>query len=180
MLLAHHGFSESWTSPEVLVVLVFGSRHTISRLARHSRGRCLGLSQPVGTPGIWALVIPPPFFNPGILTVDSFIDISGQKWSGIATLRTLLQQTVIQRGLPPRWPKLPQVGWHGEKCEGFPGDKEALSGNTVWRLMKHTKRDTPIFRLVSCSLRTTNIMSVVEQHDRNPHCFSGGSPLASP
>ena len=31
-----------------------------------------------------------------------------------------------------------------------------------WRSMKHMKRDTPAFPSISCSLRTTNIMSVVE------------------
>ena len=30
-----------------------------------------------------------------------------------------------------------------------------------WRSMKHMKRETPAFRRISCSLRTTNIMSVV-------------------
>ena len=32
----------------------------------------------------------------------------------------------------------------------------------IWRYMKYIKRDTPAFHLVSCSLRITNIMSVVE------------------
>ena len=31
-----------------------------------------------------------------------------------------------------------------------------------WRSMKHMKRDTPAFRPISCGLRTTNIMPVVE------------------
>ena len=48
-----------------------------------------------------------------------------------------------------------------------------------WRSMKHMKRDTPAFRLTSCSLRTTNIMSVVERSGRNLHCSSGNSPFAS-
>ena len=46
-----------------------------------------------------------------------------------------------------------------------------------WRSMKHMKRDTPAFRPISCSLRTTNIMSVVERFSRNPHCSSGNSLL---
>ena len=48
-----------------------------------------------------------------------------------------------------------------------------------WRSMKPMKRDTPAFRPISCRLRTTNIMSVVERSDRNPHCSSGNSPIAS-
>ena len=48
-----------------------------------------------------------------------------------------------------------------------------------WRSMKHMKRDTSALRPISCSLRTTNIMSVVERFCRNPHCFSGNSPFAS-
>ena len=35
------------------------------------------------------------------------------------------------------------------------------------------KKGTPAFRPISCSLRTINIMSVVEQFGRNPHCSSG-------
>ena len=48
-----------------------------------------------------------------------------------------------------------------------------------WRSMEHMKRDTPAFRPISCSLRTTNIMSMVERFGRNPHCCSGNSPFAS-
>ena len=48
-----------------------------------------------------------------------------------------------------------------------------------WRSMKHMKRDTPAFRPNSCSLRTTNSMSMVERSGRNPHCSSGSSPFAS-
>ena len=48
-----------------------------------------------------------------------------------------------------------------------------------WRSMKHMKRDTPAFRQISCRLRTTNIISVVERSGRNPHCSSGNSPFAS-
>ena len=48
-----------------------------------------------------------------------------------------------------------------------------------WRSMKHMKRDTPASRPVSCSLRTINIMSMVERSGRNPHCSSGNSPFAS-
>ena len=32
-----------------------------------------------------------------------------------------------------------------------------------WRSMKHMKRDTLAFRPISCSLRTTNIISVIQQ-----------------
>ena len=49
-----------------------------------------------------------------------------------------------------------------------------------WRSMKHMKRDTPAFHPISCSLRTTNIISVVERSGQNLHCyFSGNSPFAS-
>ena len=48
-----------------------------------------------------------------------------------------------------------------------------------WRSMKHIKRDTPAFRSISCSLRTTNIMSVVERSSRNPHYPSGKYSFAS-
>ena len=71
---------------------VFGCEHTGSRLARHLQGRCLGLSQPGG---IWALLIPPHFFDRRTLAGDSFIDIVGENWPGIARLRTPLQRTVI-------------------------------------------------------------------------------------
>ena len=47
------------------------------------------------------------------------------------------------------------------------------------RSMKHMRTDTPAFRLNSCSLRTTNIMSMVERSGRNPHCSYGSSPFAS-
>ena len=45
--------------------------------------------------------------------------------------------------------------------------------------MKHMKRDNPAFRLLSCSLRTTNMMYVVEQSGPNSHCSSSKSPFAS-
>ena len=48
-----------------------------------------------------------------------------------------------------------------------------------WRSIKNIKRDTPAFRPISFSLRTTNIMSVVERSGRNPHCSSGNRPFAS-
>ena len=48
-----------------------------------------------------------------------------------------------------------------------------------WRSMKHMKRDTPAFRPIFCSLRTKNIMSVVERSNRNPHCSSGNNRFAS-
>ena len=51
--------------------------------------------------------------------------------------------------------------------------------DAFWRSTKHIKRDTPGFRLISCSLRTTNIMSLVERSGRNPHCSSGNTPFAS-
>ena len=44
-----------------------------------------------------------------------------------------------------------------------------------WRSMKHMERDAPVFRPISCSLRTINIMSVVERSGRKPHCSSGNS-----
>ena len=44
--------------------------------------------------------------------------------------------------------------------------------------MKHMKKDTPVFRPISYSLRTTNIISVVERFGRNLHCSSDNSPLA--
>ena len=43
--------------------------------------------------------------------------------------------------------------------------------------MKNKERDTPAFCPISCSMRTTNKMSVVERSGRNPHCSSGNSPL---
>ena len=48
-----------------------------------------------------------------------------------------------------------------------------------WRSMKHMKREAPAFRPIPCSLRTTNLMSVVEWSGRNPHCSSGNSLFAS-
>ena len=117
--------------------LGFRDTHGLDALA-------VGFSQPVG---IEALVIPPHFFDRRTLAVDSFIDIVGQNWPGIAKLRTPLQQTVIQRELPPRWPQLSLVGWAEEKCRSknvrvFPGDKEALSGNTGQTGFSTTKRSS--------------------------------------
>ena len=42
-----------------------------------------------------------------------------------------------------------------------------------WRSMKHMKRGNPAFRPISCSLRATNMMFVVERSGRNPYCSSG-------
>ena len=47
--------------------------------------------------------------------MDSFIDIVGHNWPRNAGLRTPLQPTVVQRGLPPRWPQLSQIAWFSEK-----------------------------------------------------------------
>ena len=47
-----------------------------------------------------------------------------------AILRTPLQRTVIQRSIPPRWPRLSQIAWESEISQIFIRDKEALSGNT--------------------------------------------------
>ena len=105
--------------------LGFHNTHGVDALA-------VGLPQPVG---IWALVIPPHFIDRPTLAVDGFIDIVGHNWPETPKLRTPLRKTVVQRGLPPRWPQLSQVAWAGEKCKGFSGDKEALSGNTDIRAM---------------------------------------------
>ena len=61
------------------------------------------------------LLIPPHFFDRRILTVDTFIDIVGQNWSGNTKLCTPLQDTVIQGSLPPRWPQLSQIAWFSGK-----------------------------------------------------------------
>ena len=98
----------------------FRDTHGVDALA-------VGLPQPVG---IWALVIPPHFFDRPTLAVDGFIDIVGHNWPETPKLRTPMHKTVIQRGLPPRWLQISQVAWAGEKCKVFSGDKEALSGNT--------------------------------------------------
>ena len=65
--------------------------------------------------GIRALLIPPYFFERPTLAVDTFIDIVGQNWPRNAGLCTPLQQTVIQRGPPPRWPQLSKIAWFSEK-----------------------------------------------------------------
>ena len=60
-------------------------------------------------------LIQPHFKNCRTLTMDSFIDIVGHNWPRNAGLRSPLQHTVTQRGLPPRWPQLSQVEWFSEK-----------------------------------------------------------------
>ena len=62
-----------------------------------------------------------------------FIDLVGQNWPRNAGLRTPLHQTVIQWGLPPRWPQLSQIAWFSEKKYIF-HDKEAFSDNNVYIL----------------------------------------------
>ena len=111
VVLAHHELFKRRTSPEMMTC-VFGGLYSRYGLARHSQGICPGVSQPVG---IRALLIPPHFFDRPTLAVDSFIGIVGQNWPRNAGLRTPLQKTVIQRGLPPRWPQLSQIAWFSEK-----------------------------------------------------------------
>ena len=74
------------------------------------------MSQPrfYGTP-----LIPPHFKNSGTLAVDTFIDIVGQNWFGIARLGTPLQQTAVQRGPLLRWPQLSRVAWARENVSVF-------------------------------------------------------------
>ena len=85
-------------------------------------------------------LIPPHFYTRRTLAVDSFIDTVGQNWSRSARLRTLLQRTVIQRVLRPRWPQLSQIAWDSEIGQRFPRDKEVFSGNTVIRPCTTTLR----------------------------------------
>ena len=80
--------------------------------------------------GIPALLISPHFFERPTLALDSFIDIVGQNWPRNAELCTPLQQTVIQRGPPPRWPQVSEIAIQRKKLHISP-DKEAFSGNTV-------------------------------------------------
>ena len=112
------------TSPEVMLECVFRCLHTKCRLERHSQGRCVVLSQPVGIP---PLLIPSHFTERPTLAVDNFIDIVGQNWPRNARLRTPLQRAVKQRGPLPRWPQLSQIAWTGGKHHHFPGDKEAAT-----------------------------------------------------
>ena len=83
----------------------------------------------LGCPSPWfngfngAPLIPPHFKNRGTLAVDTFIDIVGQKWFGIARLGTPLQQTAVQRGPLLRWPQLSRVAWARENVSVFQGDK---------------------------------------------------------
>ena len=58
VVLARHEFSESQTSPEMMVRGVFGSLYPRSGFARRSQGRCPGVFQPVV---IRAPLIPPNF-----------------------------------------------------------------------------------------------------------------------
>ena len=48
-----------------------------------------------------------------------------------------------------------------------------------WRSMDQIDRETSVFLPTSCSVRTTNIMSVVERSNRNTYYSSGNSPLVS-
>ena len=78
---------------------IFGGLCSRSRLVRDSQGRYPGVSQHVV---IRVPLIPPHFFDRRTLTVDTFIDIVGQNWSGNIRLCTSLQHTVIQGSLPSR------------------------------------------------------------------------------
>ena len=128
MMLAHHGFSERRTSQEIMVRCVSGELYPRSGLARYLQGRYAGVSQPVV---IRAPLIPPHFFNRRTLAVVSFIDIVRQNWPGNARLRKPLQRTVIQRGLPPRWPQLSDIAWVSDKRQRFLRGEEAFLGNTA-------------------------------------------------
>ena len=64
-------------------------------------------------------VIPPDFQNRRTLAVDTFIDIMGQNWFGIARLGTPLQQIAVQRGPLPRWPQPSRVAWARENVSVF-------------------------------------------------------------
>ena len=68
VVFAHHGFSESQTSPERIVRGVVDGLYPRAGFARHSQGRYPGVSQPVV---IRAPLIPPHFFDRGILAVVS-------------------------------------------------------------------------------------------------------------
>ena len=105
----------------MMVRCIFGGLLPRSGLARHSRGSCPRVSQPVA---IRASLTPPHFSIDRstyrrTLAVDIYIDIVEHNWSGNARLRTPLQGTVIQRKLPPRWPQLSQIAWVSEKVRVF-------------------------------------------------------------
>ena len=91
----------------------------------------------VGLPALFlplhkpALLIPPHFSERPTLAVDTFIDIVGQNWPGIAELRTPLQQTVIERGLSPRWPQLSQIARFSEKSYIFHMMKRCCSATLL-------------------------------------------------
>ena len=51
--------------------------------------------------------------------MDTFIDIVGQNWFGIARLGTPLQQTAVQRGPLLRWPQLSRLAWARENVSVF-------------------------------------------------------------
>ena len=70
--------------------------------------------------------------------------------------------------------------WYSDASEYLP-QEGAVNGvvSFLGAYETHMRRDTPAFRPTSCSLRTTNIMSMVERSGRNPHCSSGNSPFAS-
>ena len=71
VVLDYNGCSERRTLPEMMVGCVFGGLYPRSGHARHSRGRCPGVSQPVV---IRAL----PSRRRRTLAVASLIDIVGQ------------------------------------------------------------------------------------------------------
>ena len=111
---------------------VFAGRHTRSRLARPSQGRCLGLSQPIG---IRALLIPPHFFDRRTSALDSFIDIVGQNWPRIARFRTPLQRTVVQRAPLPMWPQLSRVAWAKKNVIVFQVIKRRCPASLVYQVL---------------------------------------------
>ena len=88
----------------------------------------------LGCPSPWfngGALIPPHFKNCRTLAVDTFIDIVGQNWFGIARLGTPLQQTAVQRGPLPRWPQLSRVAWVHENVSVFQVIKRRCTATLV-------------------------------------------------
>ena len=109
---------------------VFGGLSTRSGLRDTHRADALGCPSPSVV--IRPPLSPPHFFDRHTLAVVSFADSVGHNCSGNARRRTPLQQTAIQRGLSPRWPRLSsQIAGVSKKRQRFLCEEEAFSGNTV-------------------------------------------------
>ena len=126
----------------------------------------------LGCPSPWfngPPLIPPHFKNCRTLAVDTFIDIVGQNWFGIARLGTPLQQTVVQRGPLPRWPQLSRVAWARENVSVSKRGVVRQHCN-VKQTVFPTINSSSFVHMPSC-LKKKYILTHVDKQFVSPLCF---------